>query len=172
MNIIFIYLGKQSDNSEKFCKFWWYNTSFPKLEVETKLWPGWGDLLRSVPSVILCYTLLYSGISWYCMVLHGGAYYYMVLLGIAWYCMVLHGIAWYYMVWNGIAPLEGFFIYIYIFFYTYMSNIHSGGFCCSIKISGQTLLNTDFHSKFCDFQNLSVFSNFSAWNHIVCHRYR
>ena len=23
-----------------------------------------------------------------------------------------------------------------------------------------------------DFQNLSVFSNFSAWNHIVCHRYR
>ena len=28
------------------------------------------------------------------------------------------------------------------------------------------------NSKFSDFQNLSVFSNFSAWNHIVCHRYR
>ena len=30
----------------------------------------------------------------------------------------------------------------------------------------------DLHSEFSDFQNLSVFSNFLAWNHIVCHRYR
>ena len=28
------------------------------------------------------------------------------------------------------------------------------------------------HCEFSDFQNLSVFSNFLAWNHIVCHRSR
>ena len=30
----------------------------------------------------------------------------------------------------------------------------------------------DIHGEFSDFQNLSVFSNFLAWNHIVFHRYR
>ena len=30
----------------------------------------------------------------------------------------------------------------------------------------------DLYCKFSDFQNLSVFGNFSLWNHIVCHRYR
>ena len=41
-----------------------------------------------------------------------------------------------------------------------------------------SLENSDFeglkprlHSKISDFQRLSVFSNFYAWNHIVCHRY-
>ena len=28
------------------------------------------------------------------------------------------------------------------------------------------------HSEISDLQNLSAFSNLSAWNHIVCHRYR
>ena len=30
----------------------------------------------------------------------------------------------------------------------------------------------DLHSEFSDFQNLSVLSNFLAWNHVVCHKYR
>ena len=41
------------------------------------------------PSAVINY-------GWYCMVLHGVAFYFMVLHGItwiAWYCMVLHGIA-------------------------------------------------------------------------------
>ena len=33
-------------------------------------------------------------------------------------------------------------------------------------------LEPDLHSEFSNFQNLSVFSNFLAWNHILCHRYR
>ena len=44
--------------------------------------------------------------------------------------------------------------------------------CITLDLLIKIWLIPDLHSEFSDFQNMSVFSNFSAWNHIVCHRYR
>ena len=40
--------------------------------------------------------LMMHVIAWYCMVLHGIAWFYIILHCLAWYCMVLHGIAWHF----------------------------------------------------------------------------
>ena len=61
-------------------------------------------VVRSVSSYYWCMVL--HGIAWYCIVLHGIAWiawYCIVLHGIAWYCMTLRGIAWNCMVLYGIA---------------------------------------------------------------------
>ena len=42
--------------------------------------------------------------------------------------------------------------------------------CCICKLKGESTEKKS--GKFSDFQNLGVFSNFSVWHHIVCHRYR